>query len=1174
MVRRNVFFLCGIAFFFGSLIIMLKQLDRQQGQEIIVRAGHESFNDLNAKFINLENELKENKRTMQKLQNELKDVVELSKVANAKVPNRKEVLENILQKEQEQSDSSPHFPSAGFNFSSERFPSCQDLNYFGANCDIEMNDEYGALNWRDVDGGVWKQGFDIQTNDAEWQDKKLKIYLVPHSHNDPGWLKTYEDYFRAETRHILDNIVDHLSLDKSRRFIWAEMSYLSMWYNIADDNRKQKMKELIKNGQLEIVTGGWVMNDEANTHYFAMIDQMIEGHEWLSRTFGVIPKTGWAIDPFGHTPTMAYLLKRMGLSNMLIQRVHYVVKKHFAEQKKLEFRWRQQWDSGSSTDMNCHMMPFYSYDVPHTCGPDPKICCQFDFGRLPGMRRNCPWGIQPKKITKDNVAERTKVLLDQYRKKSKLFASDTLLVILGDDFRYQKKDEVEAQFSNYAAIFDYINSHPELHAEAKFATLSEYFEAMLKEVGGSENLPSLSGDFFTYADRQDHYWSGYYTSRPFYKTQERNLESHLRGAEILFSLALTVTREAGIDSHFSSKLYPLLKYARQNLGLFQHHDGITGTSKDPVVIDYGKKLQNSVMKTKEVISRSAELLLSQDPSSFSSDKDIVLNYDSILTSHDKTGDKDVINVDKTTGSPSTVVIYNSLSYDRVGLVRLIVTTPHIKVSDHKSQIVPSQTNLIWVDQTETKLDQFELVFVATVAATGLATYKISCVQDSPQNSLSKVDLLNVEENTNVHYSDDFTVTTKPSVTEEFVIKNEELIASFSTKNGLLQSVTTKRDGIKMQVAIDFGVYTARSGKERAGAYLFLPSGPASSHLADSARPIVRIVEGPLLKEVQVLAPNVEHTVSLHVTKQLGASPFGIFVTNKVDIRKGMDNKELSMRVTASDAANDENSFFTDLNGLQMQKRRTRLDKIPIQANFYPMPTMAFLQNDKTRLTVLTAQPRGVASLIPSQLEIILDRRMMQDDNRGMGQGMKDNLQTTDNFVILIERWRDAPGVPDVAAENHFPSVIAHHSLLELLHSMWTMQYRNIGESDISTKYKNNYIPLPGSQQGADVPPLPCSVHIVNLRSIESKETEGTPTDESALILQNFGQECHLDTCTKYKASCLASDSEDMVNLATFYPATNVVSTTLSLQYTEDEMPPDGDIKLEPMEIKSFKIRLK
>ena len=59
--------------------------------------------------------------------------------------------------------------------------------------------------------------------------------------------------------------------------------------------------------------------------------------------------------------------------------------------------------------------------------------------------------------------------------------------------------------------------------------------------------------------------------------------------------------------------------------------------------------------------------------------------------------------------------------------------------------------------------------------------------------------------------------------------------------------------------------------------------------------------------------------------------------------------------------NDMGTFYTDLNGFQLTRRKT-YSKIPLQGNFYPMPTTAVLQDNNKRLTLFTGQPLGVGSL--------------------------------------------------------------------------------------------------------------------------------------------------------------------------------------------------------------------
>jgi alpha-mannosidase II len=221
----------------------------------------------------------------------------------------------------------------------------------------------------------------------------------------------------------------------------------------------------------------------------------------------------------------------------------------------------------------------------------------------------------------ENIQERALKLLDQYRKKLTLYRTNTLLVPLGDDFCYISIDDAEAQFQSYRMLFDYINSNPSLNAGAQFGTLDEYFRTLRGkadrinyslpvEVGSDQigGFPSLSGDFFTYADRQQDYWSGYYISRPFFKAVDRVLEQTLRAVEIMMASWHTYCQRAQREKLATGVAYKMTT-AMGNLVLFQHHDGVTGTAKDHVVWDYGTRMHNCLQGLQIFMSKAIEVLL-------------------------------------------------------------------------------------------------------------------------------------------------------------------------------------------------------------------------------------------------------------------------------------------------------------------------------------------------------------------------------------------------------------------------------------------------------------------------------------------------------------------------------------------------------------------------------------
>ena len=901
-----------------------------------------------------------------------------------------------------------------------------------------------------------------------------------------------------------------------------------------------QLRTLVKRGQLEIVSGSWIIPDDANPHYFALIDQMIEGHRWLERHLDIKPQNTWSLDQFGYSATLPYLYQQAGYENMIILRVHERVKAHLEQHMALEFFWRQNWDKQHKTDIFTQLMPYSLYNIKHTCGPDHKVCLQYDFRNIPGEvseARSVP-------ITEHNVENLSRQLIEQYRKKSSLFRHNVLLVPLGDDFRFDREIEWNQQYENYEKLFKYMNSRTDWNVEARFGTLKDYFTEVRKiseefSLPIEKMFPSLSGDFYPYTDRRQEYWAGYFTSRPYDKVMGRELEVWLRTAEILNTLAAAShgTRYMELQGNMQ-----LLEMSRRSLALFQHHDAITGTARHFVTTDYEQRLTKGLEHAQDVIKSACRYLLRDGRGK--QKELIILDVERPLSQQLLEPRVKKYNVPK---GGLRLAIFNPVAQYRDEFVSLTVVSHAITVR-HIRSYLPCQINPIWSGPAEISNGEYQLVFRIKLPPLAISMIMLLPSYTSAKHActVADVSVYNAHDKHTSKTSSPFHIRQvgKPGI----FLENSLLELTFSPSSGYLKSITRKSDKKVTMTKIQFLVYTSFGS----GAYIFKPAGPAD--LGDLKQtPLVRIIRGPLLSEVQTIQPAVNHTVRLLNTTGLLAG--AVHIENVVDVRE-FDNNELIMRINTS-VNNEDGHFYTDLNGFQVMQRK-RFKNFPMEANYYPSTTFVYLEDEKTRVSLISSQSLGASSQGTGSLEVMLDRRLRYDDGRGLGEGVQDNKRTPSRFILLIEDTGAASVNWSHSNHDHFslPSLEAH-LLAEQLRYYPAVISLGFGSS------VNVYQPL--------ARPLPCDVTLVNLRSLDVPH-RGVVS--AALILHRVGYNC-LITRQPESGVCNNTPPDGSIVLQDLFNKTiNLLSakeSTLTLMYDKSKIDLSKPEILEPMHLYTYRI---
>lgn len=807
---------------------------------------------------------------------------------------------------------------------------------------------------------------------------KLNVHLVPHTHDDVGWLKTVDQYYYGGSKthaphgvqYILDSVISELRKNEARRFIYVESAFFWRWWDSIDEEERKWVRNLVENGRFEFVHGGWCMSDEATPHYTSMIDQMTLGLKFLNETFEACgrPTVAWQIDPFGHSSELALEFAEMGYDSLFVSRIDYEDHAARKESKRMEMIWRPDTSLGESADLFLNVM-YNTYTSPSGfcfdtyCNDEPIM----DNRKLHGY----------------NVDERIKKFEEHVQMFKKAYKTNHILIPMGGDFTYSV---AASWFKNIDKLIRYTNEKF-TNINLLYSTPSCYIDAINK---ANASWPvKENDDFFPYASDEHSYWTGYFTSRPAFKYMVYKANNILQATKQIATLLGTRLEEDEL-------------YFKRAMGISQHHDAVSGTEKQHVTDDYALYLSEGLATGRQIFNEVLKTWYGTD-----------------LPEHHLCLLRNISQCDITENAQNFIVtIYNpsSRKIDMTPLRFPIVNNVKYQVYNSSGlavdyDVLPLSEAVVKMPGRRSNASAELIVFAKDIPPLGTKNYYVQATVDNkPGIRLQAV-----------------------ASDADFIIDNGLVQLTFNGSSGLLRSV--RKNGTEWNLGQHFHVYDAMKGynynaeTRASGAYIFRPKG-AGKPIKE--RPAVTQYRGRYVQEVhQVFTPWLSQIIRLHQ----GVEDIEFeWVVGPIPIVE-WTGLEIVTRYTTDLPSNG--NFYTDSNGRRWVKRERNRRKYwnltitePISGNYYPLTSAMCLKTGDKQVTVITDRPQGGTSLVDGQLEIMLHRRLLYDDNFGVVEPL-DETAFGEGLIVRGKHTVQLNTIPSAAEAYRFKAAESAYGPISL-----------------------------------------------------------------------------------------------------------------------------------------------